>query len=307
MNFEVGQVFDASVWSAASRGSRVILTMLTGGLGTAGPRSLLDNSPLRKLLEDKIPFERIGSAVGNGTLRALCVTACGYSSGRSVSYYQGSADLEPWLRSRRLGQQANIGIDHLMASAAIPIVFPAIAIGNEYFGDGTMRQTAPISPALHLGADKVLIIGVRKESAPVPLATPTEETIPVYPGMGQIAGYILDTLFLNSLYADLARLQRINQTLTLVPDSARKETNLRPIETLLISPSQDIGALAEPHLELLPATVQYLMRVIGTRQGGGKRLLSYLMFHGTFCSELIDLGFNDTMAKRHALEAFLTS
>lgn len=131
--------------------------------------------------------------------------------------------------------------------------------------------------------------------------------MPGHPGMGQIAGYILDTLFLNSLDADLERLERINEMLALVPGGARRKTDLRPVETLLISPSQDIGAIAEPHLSLLPSTVQYLMRIVGAHKGGGKRLLSYLMFHGTFCSELIDLGFNDTMAKRHALEEFLAS
>ncbi len=306
-NFEVDQVFNADVWSAMSRGGRVVLAMLTAGLGNTGPRSLLDNTPLRELLTETIPFARIGEAVDNGELRALCVTASSYSSGRSVSYYIGAADLKPWSRARRLGLRAGIGIDHLMASSAIPIVFPAVAIDGEFFGDGTMRQTSPISPALHLGADKVLIIGVRQESDPEAEKSVHTAAEPGYPSMGQIAGYILDTLFLNSLYADLERLQRINQTLALVPDSERGETTLRPVETLLISPSQDIGAIAESHLDLMPATVRYLMRVIGAHRRGGKRLLSYLLFHGTFCKELIDLGFNDTLKKKRALGSFLAS
>jgi NTE family protein len=304
-NFDVGQVFHADVWSAVSRGGRVILTMMTGGVGDPSPRSLLDNTPLRELIADRIPLDLIGDAVGSGVLQALCVTACSYSSGCSVSYFHGAGNLEPWSRSRRLGLRADIGIDHLMASASIPIVFPAVAIGNEYFGDGIMRQTSPLSPALHLGADRVLIIGVRQENVPSNQYLPWTAALHGYPGMGQIAGYILDTLFLNNLNADLERLQRINRILTIVPAAARGGTDLRPIETLLISPSRDIGAIAEPHLAHLPATMQYLMRVIGARKDGGKRLLSYLLFHGKFCRELIDLGFNDTMNKRQALEDFL--
>lgn len=299
--FEIEQVFCADVWSAASRGSQLILAMLTGGAGNAGPRSLLDNTPLRNLLLKHIPFGKIDQAVDSGDLRALCVTACSYTTGCSVSYYRGAADLPPWSRARRLGMRTSINIDHLMASSAIPIVFPAVAIGGEYFGDGSMRQTSPISPALHLGAAKVLIIGVRQEAP----QAPATESAPGYPGMGQIAGYILDTLFLNSLNADIERLQRINQTLKLVPDDARKRIDLRPIETFIISPSQDIGAIAEPHMDLMPSAVQYLMRVIGARRGGGKRLLSYLLFHGTFCQELIDLGFKDTMRRKDALQEFL--
>jgi len=305
-NFEVEQVYRSDLWSAVSRGGGMLLTMITGGLGDASPYSLLDNTPLRELLIERISFERIGKAVDSGVLQALCVTACSYSTGFSVSYFRGAGDLEPWSRSRRVGLCTDIGIDHLMASAAIPIVFPAVALDDEYFGDGTMRQTAPISPSLHLGADKLLIIGVRQERSASNEIPSAPEIAPGYPGMGQIAGYILDTLFLNSLNADLERLQRVNEVLRFVPEASRGATGLRPVDTFLIAPSRDIGAVAEPYLAHLPATVQYLMRVIGARRPGGRRLLSYLLFHGTFCRELIELGFNDTMKKRRALGDFLT-
>lgn len=302
-NFEIDKVFRADVWSAFSRGGRLILTMTTGGFGRAVPRSLLDNTPLRELLERHISFERIDQAVERGEMRALCVTACSYQTGRSVSFYRGADDLVPWARARRLGKRARIHLDHLMASSAIPIIFPAVAIEGEYFGDGSMRQTAPISPALHLGANKVLVVGVRQE---LPAATETEGMQEEeYPSMGQIAGYILDTLFLNSLHADIERLQRINQTLSLVPEEARGRTDLKPIETFVISPSADIAAIAGPHLDVLPAAVRYLMRIIGAHRGGGQRLLSYLLFHSTFCRELIDLGYADTVKHRDKLLVFL--
>lgn len=302
-NFEIEKVFRADVWSALSRGGRLILTMTTGGLGQSVPRSLLDNTPLRELLERHVSFERIDQAVDRGEMRALCVTACSYDTGRSVSFYRGADDLTPWCRARRLGKRAHIHLDHLMASSAIPIIFPAVAIDGEYFGDGSMRQTAPVSPALHLGANKVLVVGVRQEQ-PTEEVTQSGQSLE-YPSMGQIAGYILDTLFLNSLYADIERLQRINQTLSLLPDDMRDQAELKPIETFLISPSADIAAIAEPHIDALPAAVRYLMRIIGARRGSGQRLLSYLLFHSTFCRELIDLGFNDTVKQRGKLLEFL--
>ena len=301
-NFEIEKVFRTDVWSAFSRGGRLIFTMLTGGFGQSGPKSLLDNTPLRELLERHLSFDRIDQAVGSGEMRALCVTACSYRTGRSVSFFRGADDLQPWTRARRLGKPARIHIDHLMASSAIPIIFPAVAIEGEYFGDGSMRQTAPISPALHLGADKVLVIGVRQEHQ-IESEIPAEPM--TYPSMGQIAGYILDTLFLSSLNADIERLQRINQTLSLLSERNQTETELRHIETFVISPSQDIAAIAEPHIDALPLSVQYLMRVIGARRGSGERLLSYLLFHSTFCQELIDLGYNDTIEHREKLLEFL--
>lgn len=302
-NFEVEKVFRTDLLSACTRGGRLIFTMLTGGFGRSGPKSLLDNTPLRELLERHLSFERIDQAVDSGEMQALCVTACSYKTGRSVSFYRGADHLQPWTRARRLGKSAHIHIDHLMASSAIPIIFPAVAIDGEYFGDGSMRQTAPISPALHLGADKVLVIGVRQEQE-VESETPAQQM--EYPSIGQIAGYILDTLFLSSLNADIERLQRINQTLSLLSEPNQTETELRHIETFVISPSEDIAAIAEPHVDALPLSLQYLMRVIGARRGSGERLLSYLLFHSTFCRELIDLGYRDTIEHRVKLLGFLS-
>lgn len=303
-NFEIEKVFRADMWSACSRGGRLIFAMLTGGFGQSSPKSLLDNTPLRELLERHLSFERIDQAVDSGEMRALCVTACSYKTGQSVSFYRGADDLRPWSRARRLGKRAHIHIDHLMASSAIPVIFPAVAIDGEYFGDGSMRQTAPISPALHLGAKKVLIIGVRQEHQK---ETEGPAQTMQYPSMGQIAGYILDTLFLSSLNADIERLQRINQTLSLLSKRTHGETKLRHIETFVISPSKDIASIAEPYIDVLPSSVQYLMRVIGARRGSGERLLSYLLFHSAFCRELIDLGYNDTVAHRDRLLEFLVA
>lgn len=301
-NFAVEKVYRADIWSACWRGGRLIFYAMTGGLGQTGPRSLLDNTPLRQLLERHLSFERIDQAVDSGDLRALAVTACSYTTGKSVSFYRGSPDLVPWERARRLGRRGRIHLDHLLASSAIPVVFPAIAIDGEYFGDGSMRQTAPISPALHLGADKVLVIGVRqKQAANVQAPALTQD----YPSIGQTAGYILDTLFLNSLDADIERLQQTNRTLQHIPANRRAQTGLKTVQTLVISPSQDIAAIAAPYIDLLPASVEYLMRIIGARRAGGQRLLSYLLFESEFCRELIKLGFNDALEARKQVLEFL--
>lgn len=297
-NFRVEQVFRVDAWSALSRTGRWLFAMLTVG-AWGSPRSILDVSPLDGLLRRHIDFERIQRAIDLGALHAVCVTASSYSSGRSISFYQGGAGLEDWTRARRDGVAARLSVEHLMASASIPILFPAVGIGGEYFGDGSMRQTTPISPALHLGADRVLVIGVRQESA----AGAAEAGEHGYPGVGQIAGYILDTLFLNSLSADLERLQRINDTLELVPDPAG--TSLRRVDTLLISPSRDLAAIAEPLYHLFPASIRYLLAVLGARRGNGRRLMSYLLFERAYCRALIELGYRDAMERETEIREFL--
>ena len=298
-NFEVDKVFRADGWSALSRSSRWFLAMLTGGAG-GSPKSILDVSPLRSLLEHHVVFEHIDRAIENRALRAVCVTASSYTSGRSISFYHGVPECEDWARARRDGVATRLGIDHLMASAAIPILFPAVGIDGQYYGDGSMRQIAPTSPALHLGADKILVIGVRQETGPAP---EEEEVDREYPGVGQIAGYILDTLFLNSLSADIERLERINRTLEYVTD--RDSTSLRQVDTLLISPSRDLAAMAEPMYHLFPASIRYLLAVLGARRGSGRRLMSYLLFEKPYCRALVELGYADAMARKPEIQRFL--
>jgi NTE family protein len=297
-NFEVGKVFRSDALAAVSRSSRWLFAILSGGLFD-GPGSVLDVSPLRSLLENHVAFDRIDQAIERGLLRAVCVTASSYSSGRSISFFHGAPGLQNWTRARRDGIAARLTIDHLMASAAIPIVFPAVGIDGQYYGDGSMRQTAPTSPALHLGADRLLVIGVRQEEVRDPSAIED----PGYPAFGQIAGYILDTLFLNSLYADIERLQRINRTLEHVVDKNR--TQLRHVDTLLISPSRDLATMAEPLYPLFPVSIRYLLAVLGARRGRGRRLMSYLLFERPYCRALVALGYADAMDRRDEIRAFL--
>jgi NTE family protein len=282
-----------------------LVAAVTGGLHHE-PVSLLDNSPLRRLLAERVDFASLRHAVDAGLLYALAINCSGYTSGQSVTFYQGVSDIEPWKRARRIGVPTVIGVDHLLASSALPFIFPAVRIHREYFGDGSMRQIAPVSPALHLGADRVLVVSVGRQVAAAPAAGEREKS-PGYPTLAQIAGHALNSIFLDSMEVDLERLQRINRTLSMIaPDVlARDRSGLRHVDAMLIAPSEEIDKIALRHAHALPRTVRLLFRSVGATERGGATLLSYLLFERAFCRELIALGYKDAMARRDNLRGFL--
>ncbi|TPW09412.1 MAG: NTE family protein [Halothiobacillaceae bacterium] len=218
-------------------------------------------------------------------------------------FYQGTDDLIPWRRARRIGVAAKITDDHLLASSAIPFVFKAIKIHREYFGDGSMRQIAPISPALHLGAKKVLVIGVRRDELPAEERAKTQG----YPSLAQVAGYALDSIFLDSLEADLERLQRINKTLGFVDTEHlnNRALKLQPVDVFVISPSEDIPQIAARYMHELPKTLRLLLRGVGALNKNGATFLSYLLFEKGYCRELIDMGYRDTLRRKDEVLTFL--
>ncbi|MEK7207086.1 MAG: patatin-like phospholipase family protein [Pseudomonadota bacterium] len=301
-NFRVHHVFRSDMAGVMASGSRWLVALLMGGLGRRNPTSLLDRAPLRRLLNKTIPCEQIQKSIDAGALYALSVTASGYTSGQSVTFYQGVSTIAPWKRARRIGSACLIGIDHLMASSAIPFVFSAVKINREYFGDGSMRQIAPLSPALHLGADRVLVVGVRQENTSEPRAA-AEET----PSLAQIAGHVLNSIFLDSLEADLERLQRINKTISLISSAQLYEggITLRRVETLVIAPSEELEKIAARHAHHLPRPIRFLLRGLGGFRRGGSNLVSYLLFEKPYCRELIDLGYKDAMHRREEILRFL--
>ena len=295
------KVFKIGAWNALKTGARWIGTILSGGMDRHKPISLLDNAPLRDLLQEHIPFDRLEEGIDAGALDALAITASGYTSARSISFYQGKRGLDPWHRTRRLGQPVEITLDHVMASVALPVIFPAVRIGREFFGDGSMRQSAPLSPVVHLGADRVLVIALRNEQ---PNRLPLEEEQVPYPSLGQVAGYLLDTLFMDSIYGDLERLQRINNTVSRIPGQSDGQP-LKMIDTLVITPSEDIRDIAQRHKREFPASVRFLLRGVGGLNRSGSQLLSYLLFEGKYCRDLIDLGVRDAQTQRDKLLPFL--
>ena len=280
-------------------------TIVTAGYFFGTPKSLLDNSPLRALLSRNVRFPRIQSAIDAGHLHAVAVTAAGYGSARSTSFFQGAPGTKAWSRTRRLGKRQHLHLDHLMASIAVPMIFPPVRIGGEYFGDGAMRQATPLSPAIHLGADRILVIGVRDEAA---LPEPDESDPMPHPSFANIAGYMLDTLFMDGLYSDLERMTRINQLVDSVPVSERTATlhRMKPIDTMVVLPSKDLRQIAHTHLEHMPRPVRMMLRGLRGPNKSEDRLLSFLLFERAYTRELIELGYNDAMKVKDQLMKFVT-
>jgi NTE family protein len=302
-HFRSNHVFKADSWTMLKSSAHWAAAVVFGGLGVGNPRSLLDNSPLREMLGRAVNLRAIQESIERGYLDAVAVTCAGYGSARSVSFYQGRDSHEPWDRVRRVGRPARITLDHLMASIAVPMMFPPVMINREYFGDGAMRQATPLAPAVHLGADRLLVIGVRDEE-PDPLPGEGEE-VP-YPSLGRIAGYILDALFMDGLSQDLERLTRVNMILENVAGRQLDTgtARLRYIDALIMLPSRDIREIAIRHLTEMPRPVQLLMGGLGALHYGGRQLASYLLFEQGYTRELIQLGYEDGLARRAQIKDF---
>ncbi len=268
-------------------------------LGIPHPRSLLDNSPLGGLLRKRIDLDAIEAAIRDGALRAVGVTASSYDRARAITFFQGVEGLEEWTRVRRDGVAVRLTIDHLMASAALPFVFKAQRIGNEFYGDGSLRLTSPLSPAIHCGADRILVIGIR--DAKPALSKGSE---PIYPSLGTLSGYLLDTIFMDNLDADIERALRVDHTLSLLPPEQQTATQLRDINILMVQPSRDVRDIARDHAHEMPWPVQMLLRRLGV-WGRDWRLPSYLLFEPAYCGALVHLGYRDTMARAAEIAEFL--
>jgi NTE family protein len=307
-NIEASQVYKADSL-AMMRSGATWLSLLSFGWMVrkwikTPPSSLFDNSPLADLLGKVLDFSGLDGALSSGNLHAIAITASSYTTGMHLTFYQTLAEIEPWVRSQRLAQRDFISVQHLLASAAIPFIFPSIPLNwngaLEFCGDGSMRQLAPISPAIHLGAQKVLIIGAGRMSE-------TRRDIPetvTYPSIAQIAGHAMSSIFLDSLAVDIERMNRINKTLSMLPEELRTRSELRPIETLVIAPSERIDEIATRHIKSLPAPIRVMLGGIGATEVRGSALASYLLFESSFTNELMALGYADAMSKQDEVLAF---
>src|SRR3990172_4548606 len=258
-------VYRTDVASILRRGASWLGAMTW--ISRRNPISLLDNAPLGELLGKFLPFERIQTHIDAGALYAVSVTSSGYTSGQSVSFFQGPPGLEGWERNQRIGAAVALKLEYLLASSALPFIFPAVKLHREYFGDGSMRQIAPVSPALHLGADRVLVVGTGRQAV-----DPERARSNVYPSLAQIAGHALNSIFLDTLMVDIERMARINRTVSLIPPEVVKDAKLRPIKVLFITPSHPIERLAARFLHELPATVRLLLRPSGALNRSGSNL-----------------------------------
>jgi NTE family protein len=300
----VAHVYRSDICGVAWNTLRLVFSLFNAGIAAGRPVALLDNSPLRETLLKAVDFDAISEHIATGALRAVCVTAMNYSQSMSTSFFQGGPAASGWQRWRRQGIPSPLSIKHLMASSAIPTIFPPEPIGPHYFGDGALRQLNPISPALHLGAERVLVIaasGHRRtyERPPRPIQSPA---------FGQIIGHLLNSAFIDSLESDIELLERINEMIRCQPQvgSCHATEGLKPVDLMVLSPSQDIDAIAGEHFGELPLSMRLFLRLSGgSSDTGGINTASYLLFTPNFIAELINLGYSDTMAERERIAAFM--
>lgn len=297
-HFETRKVYRASFTGVLSHLTKMALKGMQDDKVNTDAGSLLDNDPLRGLLNELIDFKRIDRNIRNGSLTALSVDASCYNNSRSVTFFQAAKEIENWTRARRSGERIMLNTEHLLASSAIPMVFPSIKLNQAYYGDGSVHQLAPLSSPIHLGAEKLLVINLESPHKHFPME------LEYHPKTATIAGHLLDTIFSDTLNSDLERLERINNTLSLIPESSRNKLALHPIKALVIKPSEDLSKIAARFYDDMPWAVKTLLGFIGIDRQSDSSIVSYLLFEKTYTSALIDLGYKDAMEKIDELNDF---
>lgn len=303
-NLEVDQVVKSRRRDLIANVWRIFYSFFNSGVGIGRPVALLDNEPLSSLLDRVIRFENIQPRIDAGYLDAVAISATSYVTGNSVSFFQGRPDLKRWHRTKRIGVPAMLGVEHLMASSAIPSVFPAVKIGREYYGDGSVRQLAPLSTALRLGAERIVVIGVRGHSN-----TPVESRRDHSPSMAQTLGHIFNSAFIDALESDLENLERVNELVGILQNEAPHRvagSDYKPVDVLVIRPTIDFDKVAGEHLMDLPPGLRMVLSSMGANRGGGGNLASYLLFSAGYTRALIDHGYADAMAQRDTIEEFFS-
>ena len=302
-NLKPQNIYDLRIRSISELGAKWLGGTVFGGLTPKGSHvnHLLDTDPLRKLLLRELDFKQIKQNIADNLLRGFALSSTNYNSGSNVVFYQGANDIQNWARSDRFSVRVDLEVEHIMASSAIPFFFPPIKVGESYYGDGCIRQTTPLSPAIHLGAEKIIAIGVRyphnqqrmQDLAMSPFKNPT---------IGQITGVMMNAVFLDSLEADVERMTKIN---SLIKEGHKEEFKAIPI--LMLRPSKDLGKMTERLNEELPPMLRYLLKGIGVSDKEGLDLLSYLAFDHSYTVPLMELGYEDTLKKRSEIEDFIAS
>lgn len=313
----VGRVYHGDVLRVARSGAKWLAMLSIGWVLARSwrlhPHSLLDNQPLGELLRRTIPLQRLPGLIAEGRLRALAITASSYDSGEHVTFYQSGSALSPWTRAHRVAIETPLTHAHLLASSAIPFVFPATRIERngrpEWFGDGSMRQMAPLSPAIQLGAQRLLVIAAGGMPEPVERST---AALSGYPSLAQIAGHALSSIFVDGLALDVERLLHLNRVAALLSEPAREAAPLRELQALVIAPSRAPDEIAAEHIDTLPLAVRTLLGAVGVRSSAGAgavsasgaALASYVLFESSYTRALIALGEADTLARRDEVRRF---
>ena len=302
-NFTTNKVYKTDPITMFKSSLHWFLTVISGGVLIPNPTSLLDNQPLRNLLRETIKFPDIQNNIESSSIESLAVTSASYRSRKSCTFFQENSNENNWQKTHREGKKTLISIDHLMASVALPLIFPAVRIKDEYFGDGAMRQATPLSPAIRLGAEKLMIISAKETDDRFQSNNPGEQ----YPSFAKIAGYMLESLFLDGLYSDIERLNRINQIIKNSGDREIKTNSktMKYVDYLVISPSEDLNEIAQRHYHKMPFSIRLLLQGLGLLKDRKSELLSFLLFESVYTSELIDLGYRDGIAKKEEIADFM--
>lgn len=300
------EVYRTDWRGVAAAGARWLAAMSFGWAVRRSPRALFDNSPLADLLHGALDFSRIGEMLDAHALHALSITALSYSSGRHLTFYQAEEPIQSWRRAQRGARMVALTPEHLLASAAIPYLFPAVPLELdgcvEYFGDGSIRQIAPLSPAIHFGAQRIVVLGAAAPRPEVPAAAGIESG---YPSLAQIGQQVLASVFLDSIGADIERIEHINRMVSHLPEHVEPESGWRHIDVLPIAPSERIEIMAARHLKRLPLSVRGLLGAVGGNRAAGASFASYLLFEAEFAAELIELGFRDALSQRTKLAEWI--
>ena len=303
-NFTTNKVYKTDPVTMLKSSLHWFFTIISGGVLIPNPTSLLDNQPLKNLLRETIKFSDIQNNIESSIIESLAVTSASYRSRKSCTFFQANNSVNNWQKTHREGKKTSINLDHLMASVALPLIFPAVRIKDEYFGDGAMRQATPLSPAIRLGAEKLMIISAKETDDRFQFNNPGEQ----YPSFAKIAGYMLEALFLDGLYSDIERLNRINQIIKNSGDSEIKTNSktMKYVDYLVISPSEDLNEIAQKHYHNMPFSIRLLLQGLGLLKDSKSELLSFLLFESVYTSELIDLGYRDGIAKKEEIAEFMS-
>jgi NTE family protein len=267
---------------------------------------LLGTAPLEKLLSSIFDFEKLARNLDSGILKGMAISATHYGNGTSVTFFDGDPKITPWARSSRIGIRRKLTLGHVLASASIPILFKPVHLEGAYYGDGSVRLRAPLSPAIHMGAEKILTIGIRYERTHDQTvdrhATSRMDSV----SLVEIAGVMMNGAFMDGLESDIERLRRVNRTVSLVPKEAwgEGETPLREVPIYVIKPSQDLGKLAAEQFPKFPFLIRHLLKGIGASAETGSDLLSYLSFDSSYTTPLLELGYADAMAQKYEIAEF---
>ncbi|WP_298768977.1 patatin-like phospholipase family protein [uncultured Shewanella sp.] len=298
-NLSIDQVYSASISGVFGHLGKMAFKGMKSKGPNLHPASLFNNDPLRHLLDKLVDFERIDRNINRNSLNAISLDTSCFDTSFCETFYQAKASIQDWQRSRRCGKRTKLRTDHLLASAAIPLIFPMVKIEQAYYGDGSLHQFAPLSSPIHLGANRIIAINLESPHKN------ERQSNTNYPQVETIAGHLLDTIFSDTINSDLERLLRINKTLTNIPKAYRSSIPLQHIDAMVIKPSEDLSEIAAQYFHTIPIAFKILMKLMGITGQSDSSIVSYLLFDKDYCKALIQLGYEDTMCQIDEVKHFL--